>query len=117
MTDPIVMARQLFSAIRQLLARLARVFAWPVLLLAGLAIASDLARLGTGGIAFQSLEVQWQALAPGTLMAAQKATPALIWEWGLRPLLRLPASLILFLAGASLAIAGRRRRQINIYAN
>jgi len=63
----------------------------------------------------------WSKLAPVTLAAAQgsveRSTHPLVWEWGLAPLLRLPAWALFGLFGLLLAYAGRRRRHVNVFAN
>jgi hypothetical protein len=63
----------------------------------------------------------WSGLAPRTLEASRAAvgrwTHALVWDWGLAPLLRLPAWALFGLVGLVWAWAGRRRREVDIFAN
>lgn len=63
----------------------------------------------------------WSRLAPVTLAAArgsvERRTHPLVWDWGVAPLLRLPAWGLFGLIGLICAYAGRRRREVNIFAN
>lgn len=63
----------------------------------------------------------WSKLAPVTLAAArgsiERRTHPLVWNWGLAPLLQLPAWGFFGLAGLICAYTGRRRREVNIFAN
>jgi hypothetical protein len=63
----------------------------------------------------------WSNLAPVTLAAArasvEKRTHTVVWSWGLAPLLQLPAWGLFGLLGLLCGWAGRRRREVNIFAN
>jgi hypothetical protein len=63
----------------------------------------------------------WSKLAPVTLAAARGAIERrihpLVWDWGLGPPLQLPAWGLFGLAGLICAYTGRRRREVNIFAN
>jgi hypothetical protein len=63
----------------------------------------------------------WSKLAPVTLTlvrnTVQRHTHALVWDPVLVTLLQLPAWGLFGLLGAVLAYAGRRRREVNVFAN
>jgi hypothetical protein len=63
----------------------------------------------------------WSKLAPVTLAATKGAVERrahpLVWTWGIAPLLQLPAWGLLGLLALICAYAGRRRREVNIFAN
>lgn len=63
----------------------------------------------------------WTRLAPVTLKAARNAvqrnTHPLVWDPALVAVLQLPAWALFGVAGALFAYAGRRRREVNIFAN
>jgi hypothetical protein len=63
----------------------------------------------------------WSSLSPPTLAAARRSveryTHPLVWEYGLRKALELPAWGLLGAIGLVLAYAGRRRRRVNVFAN
>lgn len=63
----------------------------------------------------------WSRLAPVTLTlarnAVQRHTHPLAWDPGLVTVLQLPAWALFGVVGALLAYAGRRRREVNIFAN
>ena len=63
----------------------------------------------------------WSRLAPVTLAAARASvegrTHPVVWDWGLAPLLQLPAWGLFGLLGLVCAWSGRRRREVNIFAN
>jgi hypothetical protein len=63
----------------------------------------------------------WSKLAPVTLASArgsvQRRTHPWVWDPGLVTVLQLPAWALFGLGGMLLAYAGRRRREINIFAN
>jgi hypothetical protein len=74
-----------------------------------------------GHVSFTSISETWSALSPASLKAArdsvQTRTHPIVWNWGIAKLLQLPAWALLGLIGLLLAYAGRRRRQVNVYAN
>jgi hypothetical protein len=63
----------------------------------------------------------WSKLAPVTLAAArstvQRKAHPLVWDPAIVKVLQLPAWGLFGLVGVLLAYAGRRRRQINVFAN
>jgi hypothetical protein len=63
----------------------------------------------------------WSRLAPVTLTlarnAVQRNTHPLVWDPVLVTVLQLPAWGLFGAGGALLAYAGRRRREVNIFAN
>jgi hypothetical protein len=63
----------------------------------------------------------WSRLAPVTLTlarnAVQRHTHPLVWDPGLVTVMQLPAWALFGVVGALLAYAGRRRREVNIFAN
>jgi hypothetical protein len=63
----------------------------------------------------------WSKLAPVTLTTARTAVQRyahpLVWDPGLVTLLQLPAWAVFGLLGVLLAYAGRRRREVNVFAN
>lgn len=68
-----------------------------------------------------SMSETWSAVAPGSLKSARESverrTHPIVWTWGVAQVLRLPAWAFFGLLGLIMAYAGRRRRQVNIYAN
>ncbi len=63
----------------------------------------------------------WSRLAPVTLSTArtsvQRHIHPWVWDPGVVTLLQLPAWGLVGLVGALLAYAGRRRREVNVFAN
>jgi hypothetical protein len=63
----------------------------------------------------------WSKLAPVTLATArssvQRMTHPMVWDPALLSILRLPTWGLFGLLGGLLAYAGRRRREVNIFAN
>jgi hypothetical protein len=63
----------------------------------------------------------WSRLAPVTLSRArtsvQRTTHPWVWDPGLVTVLQLPAWGLFGLVGALLAYAGRRRREVSVFAN
>jgi len=99
-----------------------RFLAGVFLIVAVIAAVNDATRsLAANRIAAISTYEHWSKLAPVTLAAArgsvQRNTHPLVWDLGLVPLLQLPAWGLFGLVGLMLAYAGRRRRQVNIFAN
>jgi MYXO-CTERM domain-containing protein len=52
-----------------------------------------------------------------TRKAVQRRTHPLVWDMGLARVLQLPTWGVLGLLGLALGYLGRRRREVNIYAN
>jgi hypothetical protein len=102
---------------------LLRFLAGVLLLVAAMAATNDVTRSLAAGrtLAPVSTLEHWSALAPKTLDLARKAvqrhTHPLVWDMGLAKVLQLPAWGLLGLLGLVLAYLGRRRREVNIYAN
>jgi hypothetical protein len=101
---------------------LLRFLAGVFLLVAVIAAVNDVTRSSAGDrVAAMSAYEHWSKLAPVTLAAArgavQRNTHPLVWDWGLAPLLQLPAWGLFGVLGFLLAYAGRRRREVNIFAN
>ena len=99
-----------------------RFLAGAFLLVAVMAAVNDVTRsLAADKAVTISTYEHWSQLAPVTLAATRGAvenrTHPVVWNWGLAPLLRLPAWGLLGLLGLLCAYAGRRRRQVNIFAN
>ena len=75
---------------------------------------------GRSGTQVTVLET-WSAVSAVSLKATQGAlerySHPLVWQWGVLPVLRLPAWTLFCGLGLLLSYAGRRRRQTNVYAN
>jgi hypothetical protein len=120
--------RTLFAVTGRMLRRLSvailRPFAVICLLVATLALASDLTRTsGSGGmgLAMTPVGVHWKSLSPQTLANAQasvqRTTHPLVWSAAIAPLLQTPSWLLFGGIGIVTAFASRRRRVVNVYAN
>lgn len=101
---------------------LLRFLAGVFLLVATIAAVNDVTRsLAADKTVVVSTHEHWSKLAPVTLATARGAverrTHPLIWDWGLAPLLQLPGWGLFGLLGLLCAYAGRRRREVNIFAN
>ncbi len=102
---------------------LLRFLAGVLLLVAVIAAVNDVTRSLAAGHAVAPVSAQehWSRLAPKTLAMARKAvetrTHPLLWEYGAAKVLQLPTWGLLGLIATLLAYAGRRRREINIFAN
>jgi len=101
---------------------LLRFLASAFLLIAVIAAVNDVTRsLAANRATVISTHEHWSRLAPVTLAAArgsvQRNTHPLVWELGLAKILQLPAWGLFGVLGLTLAYAGRRRRQVNIFAN
>jgi hypothetical protein len=100
-----------------------RFLAGAFLLVAVIAAVNDVTRSMAAGEVLPPVSAyqHWQRLAPVTLNAAhswvERRTDPLVWDMGVAKLLQLPAWGLLGLIGLLLAYAGRRRREINIFAN
>ena len=105
--------------IKGLLRFLAGVF----LMVAVIAAVNDVTRSMLAGDRLPSVTTyeHWSRLAPVTLTlarnAVQRHTHPLVWDPGIVAVLNLPAWGLFGLLGALAAYAGRRRREVNIFAN
>jgi hypothetical protein len=101
---------------------LLRVLAGLLLLIAVMAAVNDVTRsLAADRPTALSTYEHWARLAPGTLAAARAAverrTHPVVWSWGLGPILQVPAWGLFGALGLVCGWAGRRRREVNIFAN
>lgn len=102
---------------------LLRFLAGVFFLVAIIAATNDVTRSLAAGhtVAPVSTYEHWSRLAPVTLSlarnAVQRNTHPLVWDPGLVATLRLPAWALFGILGALLAYIGRRRREINVFAN
>jgi hypothetical protein len=102
---------------------LLRFLAGVFLLVAVVAATNDVTRSMIAGqqVPLVSTHAHWSKLAPVTLTSARNAiqrnTHPLVWDPGLTTVLQLPAWALFGIVGTLLAYAGRRRRQVNIFAN
>jgi hypothetical protein len=94
------------------------------LLLAVIALVADATRaftVGPPGLLFTSASRHWSEISPATLAAAQRTVRGmahpLAWDWGLAPLLVMPAWALLGLVSALLLYLGRRRSGVDIFVN
>jgi hypothetical protein len=107
------------NVVKGLLRFLAGVF----LLVAVIAAVNDVTRSIAAGarVAPVSTHDHWSRLAPVTLASArstvQRKAHPLIWDPVLTSVLHLPAWALFGVLGGLLAYAGRRRREVNIFAN
>jgi hypothetical protein len=105
--------------IKSLLRFLAGVF----LLVAVIAAVNDVTRSMAAGARVPPVTTyeHWSRLAPVTLAAArgsvQRKTHPMVWDPVLVSILQLPTWGLFGLVGVLLAYAGRRRREVNIFAN
>lgn len=100
-----------------------RVLAYPLLLLAAVALIYDVTRTASGdaGLVVTSLAEHWRSIAPATFDAARtvvtRRVGGWIWDPMILGLLRLPGWLALGGLGLVLGYVGRRRRTVNVFAN
>lgn len=110
--------------VRRVSVAILRPFAFVCLLVATLALASDLTRTsGSGGIgvAMTPFAVHWKSLAPQSLAnvqaSVQRLSHPLVWTAVISPVLQTPSWLLFGAIGTLAAITSRRRRVVNVYAN
>jgi hypothetical protein len=102
---------------------LLRFLASVVLMVAVIAAVNDVTRSMAAGDRLPPVSTyeHWSKLAPVTLTATRNAvqrnTHPLVWDPVLTTILRLPAWALFGVLAALLAYAGRRRREVNIFAN
>jgi hypothetical protein len=92
------------------------------LLFAVIAFVSDTtwARIEARPFAWTSLERHWQGLSPATFAGLRRSVTAahpMLWTFGLSPVLSLPSFALAGGLGTLLCWLGRRRRQIDVFAN
>jgi hypothetical protein len=99
-----------------------RVLARPLLLVAIVALVWDGTRTLAGeGWVWTSLAEHWQALAPRSLNALQSTVTRVVhpraWDGGVLRVLTLPAWLVLGVLAIMLGWIGRKRQQVDVFAN
>jgi hypothetical protein len=100
-----------------------RVLAYPLLLLAAVALIYDGTRTASGdaGLVVTSLAEHWAAIAPANFEATKvlvaRRGSAWLWDTLVLSVLQLPGWLALGGLGLALSYAGRRRRAANVFAN
>jgi hypothetical protein len=92
------------------------------LLIASLALASDITRTAGGsGLGLTPVATHWKALSPQSMASAQasvqRTTHRVVWSGFIAPVLQIPSWILFGSLGACAAIMSRRRREVNIYAN
>lgn len=120
----LILALVMSRTARRLARTALRLVSRPLLLLAVIALVYDGTRTmsaNSGGIVITSLGEHWSSLAPTSYqntqtMVRRRLHPA-IWDTGLAPILRLPTWLVFGGFGFGLAWAGRRRREVEVFAN
>lgn len=100
-----------------------RFLAYPLFLIAAVALITDVTRTTSGdaGLVITSLGEHWRAIAPATFEAARAAVTRRAGAWMWDPLilsvLKLPGWLALGGLGLVLSYVARRRRAVNVFAN
>ena len=100
-----------------------RVLAYPLMLLAAVALIYDGTRTASGGagLVVTSAAEHWKTIAPANFEATKtvvtRRVVAWVWDPMLLSVLRLPGWLALGGLGLALSYAGRRRRAVNVFAN
>jgi hypothetical protein len=100
-----------------------RMLAYPLLLLAAVALITDVTRTTSGdaGLVVTSLAEHWRAIAPAAFEAARTAVTRRVGSWMWDPMilgmLRLPGWLALGGLALLLRYVARRRRTVNVFAN
>lgn len=100
-----------------------RLLAYPLMLLAAVALIYDGTRTASGdtGLVMTSLAEHWKTIAPANFEAAKavvtRRASGWLWDPMLLSVLRLPGWLALGGLGLALSYAGRRRRTVNVFAN
>jgi hypothetical protein len=107
---------------RQALRLFLRPLAVICLLIASIALASDLTKTTTSsGLRMTPAAEHWRSLAPQSLANTQafvqRTTHKLVWTAAVSPVLHVPTWLFFGVAGVLAAVITRRRREVNIYAN
>lgn len=99
-----------------------RAFSGLLLLLAVIALVSDLTRfVHDGGLATTPLMQHWLTLSPTSLQSlglfVQNNLHGLLWDPLLLTILRLPTWLVLGIIGIIFGLLGKRREKVNVFAN
>jgi hypothetical protein len=100
-----------------------RFMAYPLMLLAAVALIYDATRTASGdaGLVVTSLGEHWETIAPANFEATKalvaRRGAAWLWDTIVLGMLRLPGWLALGGLGLALSYAGRRRRTANVFAN
>ena len=99
-----------------------RFVAWVLLLVAMIALVSDLTRAANGlPFTVTSTLGYWKSVSPQSLAATataiQRSVHPLLWDPVCVRLLGLPIWLLIGGFGLLMAVLGRKKRRVNIYAN
>ena len=99
-----------------------RVFAWILLLIAMVALVGDFTRAANGGaFAMTTTFGYWKGVSPQSLAASaayvQRSLHPWLWDALAMRVLLLPIWFLLGSLGLVLAIVGRKKRRVNIFAN
>ena len=99
-----------------------RAIAWLLLLIAVISLTSDLTRgNGSASALLTTTLSHWKDVSPGSLAATAAFVRDTIspkaWDPVLVRVLLLPAWALFGALGVALALLGRRKRRVNIYAN
>lgn len=99
-----------------------RALAWVILLVALIALVSDVTRATTGGpFIMTSALTHWKTMAPQSLATVagftQRWLHPMLWDPALLRVLLLPTWLLLGALALLLGVLGRKKRRINIFAN
>lgn len=99
-----------------------RFLAYILLLVAAISLVADATPALSGVSSFRSTPFAEHVaeLAPQSLAGMRKAVSGLhpwLWDYGLGTLIQLPTFLLFGFLGGCAAYAGRRRQQINVFAN
>jgi hypothetical protein len=123
---------QIVNNVVRFFRRILRILLRPVavlcLLIATIALASDMtksssapAASGEFGLRLTPIAEHWRALAPQSLAAlqatVQRTSHKLVWTGVIAPTLQVPTWILFGATGLLAAFATRKRREVNIYSN
>ena len=99
-----------------------RLLAWVLLILAMVALVSDITRVAGGApLVSTTIHSYWKNVSPQTLVASaafvQRQLHPLVWDALVMRVLLLPLWFSIGAIGLVFAVIGRRKRHINIFAN
>ena len=99
-----------------------RFLAWILLLIAMIAIVGDFTRAANGGSSTVTTAfAYWKLVSPQSLASSanfvQRSLHPWLWDPVAMRLLMLPVWLIIGALGLALAVLGRKKRRVNIFAN